>query len=335
MPIERGDAQAFQVRGPDGAESVHVFRCARCGGIRAKTNAPTDPAWAAQTFASTKLFSDPTPNGQINMRVLRTPLMSLQCTDLSDEENRVVFNTLILSAKKLAAVWQHKARYAAMEDQLVAKALKEAAVGDKNLYREHAQDLFIEFDEFLVQLKSSLDYLVKVPVPFLGASRWTLRTFGDKGEKVIAALKQNLPKEKRHIGRGIAKFVVRHHQPWLATVIDARDRMNHMIGEPVSLDEFMVYPGVDPGSAVIQVHRPRWSPGQTVREMMDVGWDNHIRLFEDFVMMSMYFRFRLEFALYHGSVSPGSSESPWKITSDADRERVVSQPGWSKVTLDE
>lgn len=215
VPVERGDAQAFQVGRADGEESVHVFRCARCGGVRAKTSAPTDPAWTAQTFASTKLFTDPTPNGQINMRVLRTSVMSLEHTDLSDDEKQVILNTLVLSAKKLAAVWQHKARYAAMEDQLVAKALKEAAVGDKNLYREHAQDLFIEFDEFLVQLKSSLDYLVKVPVPLLGPNRWTLRTFGEKGEKVIAALKQNLPAGKRHIGRGIAKFVVKHHQPWL------------------------------------------------------------------------------------------------------------------------
>ncbi len=277
----------------------------------------------------------PTPNGQINMRVLRTSVMSLEHTDLSDDEKQVILNTLVLSAKKLAAVWQHKARYAAMEDQLVAKALKEAAVGDKNLYREHAQDLFIEFDEFLVQLKSSLDYLVKVPVPLLGPNRWTLRTFGEKGEKVIAALKQNLPAGKRHIGRGIAKFVVKHHQPWLTGVIDARDRLNHMIGEPVSLDEFMVYPGVAAGSTVIQIHRPRWSPDQTVREMMEAVWEMHIRLFEDFVMMSLYFRFRPELALFHGSFPTGSAESPWKVTSDADRERVVSQPGWSKVTFEE
>jgi hypothetical protein len=52
-------------------------------------------------------------------------------------------------------------------------------------------------------------------------------------------------------------------------------------------------------------------------------------------MMSLYFRFRPEFALFHGSVPTGSAESPWKVTSDADRERVVSQPGWSKVTFEE
>jgi len=61
----------------------------------------------------------------------------------------------------------------------------------------------------------------------------------------------------------------------------------------------------------------------------------HIRLFEDFVMMSLYFRFRPELALFHGSVPTGLAESPWKVTSDADRERVVSQPGWSKVTFEE
>lgn len=80
----------------------------------------------------------------------------------------------------------------------------------------------------------------------------------------------------------------------------------------------MVYPGVAGGSAVIQIHRPRWSPGQTVREMMDTVWENHIQLFEDFVMMSLSIRFRSEFALFHGSVPSGSAQSPWKITPDAE-----------------
>ncbi len=111
------------------------------------------------------------------------------------------------------------------------------------------------------------------------------------------------------MGRGIAKFVVKHHQPWLTGVIDARNRLNHMIGEPVSLDEFLVYPGVAAGSTVIQIHRPRWSTDQTVREMMEAVWEMHIRLFEDFVMMSLYFRFRPEFWLFHGSVPTGSAES--------------------------
>ena len=46
-PVERGDAQAFQVRDASGKESVHVFRCKKCGGIRAKASAPTDLAPAA------------------------------------------------------------------------------------------------------------------------------------------------------------------------------------------------------------------------------------------------------------------------------------------------
>jgi hypothetical protein len=183
-------------------------------------------------------------------------------------------------------------------------------------------------------LKSSLDYLMKVPVPLLGANRWTLRTFGEKGEKVIAVLK-NLPAGKRHVGRSIAKFIVRNHQPWLAGVIDARDRLNHMIGQPLALEEFMICPVVSDGSSVIQIHRPRWSPQQTVREMMDAVWENHIRLFEDFVMMSLYFRFRAGFALFHGSTPAGSAESPWKVTSEGEMERTVTQPGWNRVTFEE
>ena len=332
LPVERGDAQAFQVRDGRGNSTIHIFRCIRCG---AKTGEPTDPTWAAETFASTKLFSDPSPNGQINMRVLVTPVTFLGYTNLSDDEKHVLFNTLVLCAKKLVAVWQHKARYAQMEDQLVAKALSEAVIGDRNHYREHAQDLFIEFDEFLVQLKSSLDYLVKIPVPIVGARRWTLRTFGEKGEKVIVALKKNMPAAKRKVARGIAAFVVERHQPWLTDVITARDRLNHMIGEPVAFEEFMVYPGIASGSSVIQVHRPRWSPQQTVREMMDAVWENHIRLFEDFIMTFLYLRFRQEFALFHGVVDPGASTSPWRVTSNEETERVVSQPGWRAVRFDD
>ena len=86
-------------------------------------------------------------------------------------------------------MWDHKERFRTEVGNLVRvvenKGPPQPPVEEEI---ELSQDLFIEFDEFLVQLKSTLDHLVKVPVPIFGANRWNLRTFRKRGEGVIKAL---------------------------------------------------------------------------------------------------------------------------------------------------
>jgi len=47
----------------------------------------------------------------------------------------------------------------------------------------YSQDLFLEVDEFVVQVTSTLDYLAKLPLAIIGKNNWPyLRTFGSKGQ---------------------------------------------------------------------------------------------------------------------------------------------------------
>jgi hypothetical protein len=83
-------------------------------------------------------------------------------------------------------------------------------------------------DEFLVQFKSTLDYLVKLPVPLVGR-RWNLSTVGERGGSVRKALKRNLPKEYARTAKMVEEQVLDLHKPWLEMAIEARDRLNHFL----------------------------------------------------------------------------------------------------------
>ena len=65
---------------------------------------------------------------------------------------------------------------------------------------------------------------------------------------------------------------------------------------------------------------------------MEVVWENLVRLFEDFVMMTLFFEFKPEYALFHGNMPPpGSPVSPWRVTTDEERKIVTAQPGWTLI----
>ena len=103
-------------------------------------------------------------------------------------------------AVKLASVHNHLHRYGAVEDEIIAK-VRVASPPSPPVVRtvELSQDLFLELDEFLVQLKSTLDYLVKIPVPILGRNNWNLTRFGKEGEALRKVLQRNTPKEQESV----------------------------------------------------------------------------------------------------------------------------------------
>src|ERR1700680_4387682 len=173
-----------------------------------------EPMSAPFTFV--EIFSDPTPRAIVNKRLV-TPLFFLaqQTTDLSDDEHKRLFRLLVLCGKKLVATWRHLQRFEEIQARTVEKVRLQLSPGPNDAVQiATAQDLFLEFDEFLVQLKSTLDYLVKIPHVLLG-NCWNLRTFGDKGGDVVKALQNNVPKKYENQSRGIEKRVMDQHGSWL------------------------------------------------------------------------------------------------------------------------
>jgi len=225
-------------------------------------------------------------------------------TDLSDDEKDRLMRLLTLVARKLASVWLHLQRYAEIQAELVAAAEETGGLDAEVLDLGYSQELFLEFEEFLHQVKSTLDHAVKVPAVFLGTGVWSLTTWGQKGKKVEKAISHNLPKQYQHHGPGIIDLVMKPHREWLPDVIDARDKVSHYLRGGVDFELFAVHPDREGGIRV-----PMWSEDQTVRDFMDVIWGNLLRLTEDFIHVFLYLRVREEY-VFKCDPSPVSSAKP-------------------------
>jgi hypothetical protein len=189
------------------------------------------------------IFNDPTPDGYINLRYVTHMLNIAEShTDLSSDEFLEFVKHLLFVGKKLVATWRHLHNYAQLENNLVeAERVKPPIETLDFQHVSYSQDLFIEVDEFLVQLKSTLDYLAKLPIAIIGKKNWPyLRTFGDKGGAVIKALKNNVPKKWEKQSAMIAEIVLEEHRPWLEMAIAARDKINHFKDGGLDYEGFLV-----------------------------------------------------------------------------------------------
>lgn len=279
-------------------------------------------------FKAVKLFEDPT-KGLINLRLIQHIFKLTEFTDLNGKEKEELFNLLILIGRKLASVWQHLEEYKKYEEALIVKAKENPIVSGRGVVQvEPSQELFNEFDEFLVQIKSCLDYMVKVPAIIVGPKRWTIRTFANKGEDVINGLQRNLPKEYSNSATAVIHFIEKN-QNWLEDTISARDKINHFIDGGINFEYFSVICIKEGEKVTLQL--PMWSNEQTIRDFMQIIWNNLFRLCENFIVSTLHMRFKKEYALYSGKVDIGSVESPWKVASHEEFKRVTSNSGWKSV----
>src|SRR6266403_6020319 len=105
-----------------------------------------------------RLFYDLTPNGVINERLVVSLFSFANQSKLSAEQKRRFFNALLLQAKKLLALWIHYDRFRNEVERLKPIApTVEKSEAPKHFSIRYSQELYLEFDEFLVQYKSSLD----------------------------------------------------------------------------------------------------------------------------------------------------------------------------------
>jgi hypothetical protein len=84
----------------------------------------------------------------------------------------------------MLSVWKHLEAYRSQEQQLKEKFWK-----NPDTPRENSRELYEEFDVFAVQVKSTLDHLVKVMRIILGR-KWTMYTFANKGEGVCRSVRR-------------------------------------------------------------------------------------------------------------------------------------------------
>lgn len=276
-----------------------------------------------------EIINDPSPNGIINQRIFKHFLGLTSYTDLTKSEIQLFMHLLLLQSKKLISVWIHLDRYITIEKGLINKFLESnKSTNDLLNQFELSQDLFIEFDEFLVQIKSSLDYLVKIPIPILGREKWNLTTFGKKGEVVINALR-NVPETYEKKANNIIKRVFEKNKLWLQDTIDARDKINHYLEGCIPFQNFSVF--CDTNGSISKIHVPIWVEKQTIKEFMEIVWENLFKFMEDFIAMFLFLRAKPNISFFHGLAEIDSPQSPWLFIPKEEMEKVIKKPGWELV----
>lgn len=273
------------------------------------------------------LFNDPTPTGIINQRLVTHVIRLLGYTDLTEEEKKDLGDILYFIGMKLGAVWRHLSTYKTIEDKLIKEAQSSTSIEKQTIrHIQYEQDLFLELDEFLVQLKSSLDYLVKIPRAIVGRNVWSLSTFGKGGKTVIKALKESLPTKYAAKAKLIEETVVQKHLDWLADTIKSRDMINHYLHGGLDIKGFMVVKSVEGGKE--KIHVPMRTEDLTVRSYMEIAWVNLFKLTEDFIISFLALRLTEDYALLHTLTDHASTKSPWKAMTAANYENLISTEGW-------
>lgn len=263
-----------------------------------------------------KLFDDPSPSGIINLRYVTTFVgIADSFTNLSAGEFQPFLRSLLFVGKKLVATWSHLDRYSRLENDLIEKATAEQPLEANDMQHiSYAQDLFIELDEFLVQLKSTLDYLAKLPRSIIGKRNWPdLRTFGDKGKAVEHALRNNIPSQwSNHAQLNLSLLV--KYEPWLQMAVTARDKINHGKDGGIEFEAFVIAKTNRNGKEEIIV--PIWAEDLTVRAYMTLCWSNLLQFSEQFTMGFLAMRLKEGMGFVHIPKNPDSVDSPMVVAPD-------------------
>lgn len=254
------------------------------------------------------MFNDPTPNSFINIRYVYTMIrIAKENTDFSPEEFENFVGELALIAWKMVAVWRHLDKYIETEDGLIEL---ERSKSDENIINpeviDYSQELFYELDGFLVQMKSTLDYLAKFPTAIIG-SCWPQLHFSKKGKVILDALANNLPDEFKDKAP-LVESCIKEHQPWLEMAIEARDIINHRIRGGFAIESSIVMRTIRDGEERIYV--PMWTDEMTVRRYMEIVWNNLFVLIEQFSIGFLFFRFRPALGIVYNPEPIGSPISP-------------------------
>lgn len=223
-------------------------------------------------------------------RFVRQFVVMLQHSDIEKDDQKAIEELLVVIALKCLSIWRHDQRYEVHERELIAEANKNPI--DRReagpIVIATAQELWIEFDGFLVQVKSVLDHMVHILHYTMGLKFSALSSFGDNGNKIIGLLRNNVS-AKVPGRRGAARLLIEHieiNQWWLAVVIESRDRMNHYMHGGMSPLNFLVALTVQ-ADGTEKLYRPTFSPGTSVKEEMDVIFKSLLDFVEYFIGIAL------------------------------------------------
>lgn len=232
-------------------------------------------------------------------------------TDFTLQEFDHFMGELVLIAWKLASVWKHFAAYEREEDELITVEKEKPPIETLEYqYMAYSQDLYGEMDGLLVQTKSTLDYVAKLPAAIIGKDWPILSSFGNKGQRVLNAFRNNLPDRfKKHVE--LFEWLFDEHEPWLEMAIQARDRINHYMSGGLSIESSIVAKTTVDGEGRILV--PMWTDDLSLRDYLRVVWTNLFMFVEQFTGRALSMRLREEFGFINIPRPIDSVLTPFQI----------------------
>ena len=136
----------------------------------------------SRLFSMTSISSDPS-GGRVFGGFLRGTTGILTATDLEESSQQQIFKMLLQISTKLTSLVAIRKSYELALDSAKEEARSSVAGRGVEKFSVQSTELMGWADVYLVQVKSTLDHLVKVPSPVVGYKYWNLRSFGNKGRE--------------------------------------------------------------------------------------------------------------------------------------------------------
>lgn len=221
----------------------------------------------------------------------------------------------------MVSLWSVKSSYLATLEKAKSEVKGAAERHNAQQYIQQSTELMGWLDLYLVQIKSILDYLVKVPSSVFGYKRWNLASFCERGEKVKKAF-DNLPKDYKSRTKGFYEGIFGRCL-WLNDVIEMRDRLNHGVRGGADVRMFSVYQ--DETSGHIRV--PMWSPEQEMQVAMEIIYQQIVVTCAMFVGMVLSLRLPDTLTVFCKNVNFEEKEPACQVIPKTDLVRNLKAAG--------
>jgi len=216
---------------------------------------------------------------------------------IDDKKKEELLGLVLEVMKKIESVNYHRVNLQKIvEAQLEQRKNIQQASSDRTTGAEH------EFEAFLLQGKATLDVLVKVLSPLCGIK---LQTYGDSGNRVLKALKNNLPQLKLKRANWLI-HMVEVSMPWLEQWIGPyRDTIAHY--RSMESTGFVSIPDAN-GNMVH--HPPRDRGGMALNDLANNLFSDLVIFCEDFLAFSYRIQIFKGFEIGYTNEAERTKECP-------------------------
>jgi hypothetical protein len=206
-------------------------------------------------------------------------------------------------ARKLETAKYHRDNLLRLVSEAMVKLAQDPPEGSA-VHSDLTTGVEREFEAFLIQGKSCLDVVVKILNPLFGIR---VATYGDAGEKVIKALRRNLP--KRVMGRAEPLIaMLEEDKTWIGKWFkDTRDSVTHYGN--LKSPGFVSQQGPDGA----MLHCEPCLDGHPISELIVYLFDHLMGFCEDFIPASMSIQFDPRLGLVETSEEKRDSDYPRKF----------------------